>query len=69
MAAKIPKKYYFPQKNAQALNLDVFEKGWGMFLLRLGLRPKTRRHPADKKDAVLAPVTAFPLQSEMLKSI
>ena len=66
MAAKIPKKYYFPQKNAQALNLDVFEKGWGMFLLRLVHRPKTRRHPADKKDAVLAPVTAFPPQAKML---
>ena len=65
MAAKIPKKYYFPQKNAQALNLDVFEKGWGMFLLRLVHRLKTRWHPADKKDAVLAPVTTFPLQAEM----
>ncbi|WP_173383332.1 hypothetical protein [Fibrobacter succinogenes] len=65
MAAKIPKKYYFPQKNAQALNLDVFEKGWGMFLLRLVRRLKTRWHPADKKDAVLAPVTTFPLQAEM----
>ena len=41
MAAKIPQKYYFPQKNAQALNLDVFEKGWGMSLPRLGHRPKT----------------------------
>ena len=27
MAAKIPQKYYFPQKNALALNLNVFEKG------------------------------------------
>ena len=41
MAAKIPKKYYFPQKkNAQALNLDVFEKGWGMSLPRLGIALK-----------------------------
>ena len=47
MAANIPKKYYFPQKNAQALNLDVFEKGWGMFLLRLVHRLKTRWHPAS----------------------
>ena len=47
MAAKIPKKYYFPQKNARALNLDVFEKGWGMFLLRLVRRLKTRWHPAS----------------------
>ena len=51
------KKILFPaKKNAQALNLDVFEKGKGMSLPRLGHRPKTRRHPADKKDAVLAPV-------------
>ena len=42
------KKILFPaKKNAQALNLDVFEKGWGMSLLRLGLRPKTRWHPAS----------------------
>jgi len=34
-------------KNAQALNLDVFEKGWGMFLLRLVHRLKTRWHPAS----------------------
>lgn len=47
MAAKIPQKYYFPQKNAQALNLDVFEKGWGMSLPRLAHRLKTRWHPAS----------------------
>lgn len=35
------------KKNAQALSLDVFEKGWGMFLLRLVHRLKTRWHPAS----------------------
>ena len=48
MAAKIPQKYYFPQKNAQAFNLDVFEKGWGMSLPRLGHRLKNQ-HPCPKK--------------------
>ena len=37
MTAKIPQKYYFPQKNAQGFNLDVLKRGgkvlvWGSFL-------------------------------------
>ena len=58
MAAKIPKKILFPaKKNAQALNLDAFEKGWGMSLPRLGHRLKiqhlTKRNPV-RLDDVLA---------------
>ena len=42
-----PKILFPAKKNAQALNLDAFEKGWGMFLLRLVRRLKTRWHPAS----------------------
>lgn len=59
MAAKIPKKILFPaKKNAQALNLDAFEKGWGMSLPRLGHRLKiqhlTKRNPVRLDDILAA---------------
>lgn len=66
MAAKIPKKYYFPQKKRPGFEPRRFRKGVGYVSPSSGHRSKTRRHPADKKDAVLAPVTAFPPQAKML---